>query len=68
MATVSSMLELQDGFTRTIDNSINAMTRLTEAINTLNRSVSMPQMEKPFNGMRPHGSDPDKRAARPAEQ
>ncbi len=52
MATVSSMLELQDGFTRTIDNSINAMTRLTEAINTLNRSVSMPQMEKPFNGMR----------------
>ncbi len=49
MATVSSMLDLQDGFTKTIDNAINAMNRLTSSIDVLNRSVSMPKMDKPFS-------------------
>ena len=49
MATVSSMLDLQDGFTKTIDNAINAMNRLTSSIDVLNRSVSTPKMDKPFS-------------------
>ncbi len=49
MGTVSSMLDLQDGFTKTIDNAINAMNRLTSSIDVLNRSVSTPKMDKPFS-------------------
>lgn len=52
MATVSSMLELQDGYARTIDSAINAMNRFTDTINNLNRAVSMPNMDRPFTDMR----------------
>ncbi|WP_283606488.1 tape measure protein [Faecalispora anaeroviscerum] len=48
MATVSSMLDLQDGFSKTIDNAVNAMNRLTASIDTLNRAVSIPNMDRPF--------------------
>lgn len=49
MATVSTLLELQDKFTKTIDSGINAMTRMIDTMNQLNRAAAMPNMERPFN-------------------
>jgi len=48
LSTVSSMLDLQDGFSKTIDNAVNAINRLTTSLDTLNRSVTMPDMDRPF--------------------
>lgn len=46
------MLELQDGFAQTIDNAVNAVNRLTDSIDALNRTVSIPNMDRPFTDMR----------------
>lgn len=51
MATLTSALELQDRFTSTIDNSINAVNRLVNTIDSLNRAATMPNAGKSFTSI-----------------
>ena len=52
MATVSSALELQDRFTKTIDSGINAMTRMISTMDELNRAANIPNIGSSFTGIR----------------
>lgn len=52
MATISSMLKLQDAFSRPIDKSISAMNKMVDAMETLNRTAQVPNAEKTFAEIR----------------
>lgn len=52
MATISSMLKLIDGFTRPIDLSISAMRRMVDAMERLNQSANLPNMDQEFADIR----------------
>lgn len=52
MATISSMLKLQDAFSRPIEKSISAMNKMVDAMETLNRTAQVPNAEKTFAEIR----------------
>nr|WP_319487238.1 tape measure protein [uncultured Caproiciproducens sp.] len=52
MATISSMLKIQDAFSRPIDKSISAMNKMVDAMENMNRSTKMPNADKTFGEIR----------------
>lgn len=52
MATISSMLKIQDAFSRPIQKSIDAMNKMVDAMENMNRAAKMPNAEKTFGEIR----------------